>query len=59
MKMVTMNDTNIAQNEPDCQLTILLIFSQVKVGKMTPASCDCRTDSAVTTARHLPGFLFY
>jgi len=43
----------------DCQPTILLIFSQVKVGKTTPTSCDCRTDGAATTARLLPGFLFY
>ena len=43
----------------DCQPTILLIFSQVKVGKTTPTSCDHRTDSATTTAGLLPGFLFY
>jgi len=43
----------------DCQPTILLIFSQVKVGKMTPTSCDHRTDGATTTAGLLPGFLFY
>ena len=50
---------NIVQNEPDCQPTISLIFSQVKVGKTTPTSCDRRTDRAATTARLLPGFLFY
>ena len=49
---------NIVQNT-DCQPTILLIFSQVKVGKTTPTSCDRRTDCAATTARLLPGFLFY
>ena len=44
---------------PDCQPTNLLIFSQVKVGKTTPTSCERRTDRAATTARLLPGFLFY
>ena len=50
---------NIVQNELDCQPTNLLIFSQAKSGKTTPTSCDCRTDHAATTARLLPGFLFY